>query len=119
MTSHNDEQWMVAEFRQLRQVELALTPRFSNLLDNTKRGKLRFNPLHSLAGFAVVVLTLSIVTVILLRPDYNSGAQLISVEHMPTDFLLETPWSQMASLGTEDQFLVLPDEFLKDLPDEL
>ena len=112
-------------------MEAGLTPNFSSVLNRAGRGKPRFS-LQPLAGFAVVVLTLSIFAAILLRPDSKDGAadaldkplhtadslQLNSDEEMPTDFLLETPWPQLASLGDEIQLPDLPFELLEEPSDE-
>ena len=132
MNKHYDDHKIASDFSQLRQVELGLAPRFSSLLKAANGSKPRSSLLHPKIGFAVAVLTLSILTVILLRPDNNGSIpdslnnqpystdsmQLSLLDEMPTDFLLETPWSQLASLGPEDQLLGLPYEFLEELPDE-
>jgi hypothetical protein len=88
--------------------------------------KPRYTPLQLSAGFAVAVLTLSILSIIALRPDNDindlqhsaDGFQLSSIDELPTDFLLETPWSQLASLEPEPQLLDLPYDLLEELPDE-
>lgn len=127
MNKYVDEHKIAAEFEQLRQAEQGLTPRFSSLLQAASHNKPRFRMLQPVAGFAVVVLALSIWALIGLRPDTieidpldtADNLQLSSIDELPTDFLLETPWSQMASLGPEPQLLDLPYEFMEELPDEL
>jgi len=132
MNSPYDDHKIASVFRELRQAELEHTPRFSSLLKAAETRRPRYGLLVPAAGFAVVALVLSISATILLSPDNKGGAvdasnkplslavslQLDSIEEMPTDFLLETPWSQLASLGTETQWLDLPYEFLEELPDE-
>ena len=115
MKKHFDDQRIAAEFGQLRQAELELTPRVSNLLRRASNDRPRFGLLRPSVGLATVTLTLSIIALILLRPDYNDNYQLSSVYDMPTDFLLETPWPQLASLGPADQLLDLPDDLPEDL----
>jgi len=133
MNKHHDDQIIARYFSYLRQAELGRAPRFSSMLEDPGETRSRFNLLRPSAGLAVAVLTLSILTVILLRPDTNGSAsdplnnspysadtmQLSSAGEMPTDFLLETPWSQLASLTPGDQLLGPPPEFLEELPDEL
>ena len=131
MNKHYDDHKIASDFRRLRQVEAGLTPNFSSLLKGAGSSKPRLS-LQPVAGFAVVVLTLSIFAAILLRPDNKGGAtdaldnplytadslQLGSDEEMPTDFLLETPWPQLASLGDEIQLPDLPYELLEEPSDE-
>ena len=126
MNKHYDDRNIAVDFDQLRKAELDLTPPFSNLLKDTDRGKPHFGLLQPSAGIAVVVLTLSILAGIVLRP-YNKDSdqsysedsmQLSLVDELSTDFLLETPWSQLASLGPEPQLIDLPYEYLEELTDE-
>lgn len=133
MSNNHDDQKIAGYFSQLRQAELGQAPEFSKLLEAHVDNRPRHGLQRPLAGLAVAVLTLSILTVILLRPDTDGSEsdylntpmhpadtiQLSSVGEMPTDFLLETPWSQLASLDPGDQLLDLPHEFLEELPDEL
>ncbi len=132
MNGHYDDHRIAKYFSQLRQVELGQVPQFSSLLRDPNGTRPRHGLLRPSAGLAVAVLTLSILAVILLRPGNEGGAtdsrydsrhaadaiQLSAVDEMPTDFLLDTPWSQLASLQPETQLLHLPYEFLEDLPNE-
>lgn len=132
MNDDYDDHQIAKDFSRLRQVELGQAPQFSSLLGDPAGSRPRHGPLRPSAGLAVAVLTLSIFAVILLRPDIKSGASdplkdrgysadaiaLSAVDTMPTDFLLDTPWPQLASLQLETQLLYLPYEFLEELPNE-
>lgn len=85
-----------------------------------------------MAALSLVVLTLSLLSFALLRPGFlgettddltesmhsESRDQLGLFDEMPTDFLLETPWSQLTSLEPENQLPGLSDDFMEALPDE-
>ncbi len=132
MSEHYDELKIAMEFRRLRQVELSGAPQFSSLLRVPGDARPRHALLRPSAGLAVALLVLSITAVILLRPDTNGGAfdsisdplwsenaiQLSTIDEMPTDFLLDTPWPRLASLEPGPQLLDPPYEFLEELPDE-
>ncbi len=132
MSDNYDDLRITADFRRLRQVELGKAPQFSSLLRVPGDSKPRYTLLRPSIGLAVALLVLSITTVILLRPYAKGGAfdsindpllaenaiQLSTVEEMPTDFLLDTPWPRLASLEPGPQLLDLPYEFLEELPDE-
>ena len=132
MNKYNDDRQIAKYFSQLRQAELSQAPQFSRLVENAGKTRPRPGLLRPSTGLAVALVTLSILTVFLLRPVSNDSPtdprnvsplsadnmQLISVDEMPTDFLLETPWPQLASLEPEAQLLDLPYEFLEEKPDE-
>lgn len=132
MSNDYDDHQIAMDFRQLRQVELDQAPQFSSLLRDPNGSRPRHGLLRPSAGFAVAILTLSVFAIILLRPDIKSGASaplkergysadaiaLSAVDTMPTDFLLDTPWPQLASLQPETQLPYLPYEFLEELPNE-
>ena len=132
MNKYNDDRQIADYFSQLRQAELGQAPQFSSLVGNAVKTRPRPGLLRPSTGLAVALVTLSILTVILLRPVSNDSAtdplnaqpfsadnmQLSSIDEMPTDFLLETPWPELASLEPEAQLLDLPYEFLEEKPDE-
>jgi len=132
MNDNYDDHQIARDFNQLRQVELGQAPQFSSLLRDSNGSRPRRGLLRPSAGLAVAALTLSVLAVILLRPDNKGGAsdslndqrysadaiQLSAVDEMPTDFLLDTPWPQLASLQPGTQLLHLPYEFLEELPNE-
>ena len=132
MNKYNDDRLIAEHFNQLRQAERGQAPQFSSLVGNADKTRPRPGLLRPSTGLAVALVTLSILTVILLRPVSNDSAtnplnappfsvdnmQLSSVDEMPTDFLLETPWPELASLESEAQLLDLPYEFLEEKPDE-
>ena len=132
MNNQYDDRKIAADFQQLRQLERGHVPQFSSLLTNVNESKPRLRQLKPLAALSLVVLTLSLLSFALLRPDFRgetteffaesmrseSREQLRLLDEMPTDFLLETPWSQLTSLEPETRLPELSDEFLKDLSDE-
>ena len=132
MNKYSDDRQIAEYFSQLRQAEHGQAPQFSSLVGNADKTRPGPGPLRPSRGLAVALVTLSILTVILLRPVGNDSAtdglnappfsadnmQLSSVDEMPTDFLLETPWPELASLESEAQLLDLPYEFLEEKPDE-
>jgi len=132
MSDHHNDLKIATDFRQLRQVEIAKIPEFSSLLKTPGDTRLRHVLLSPSAGFAVVLLVLSVSAFVLLRPGTRgdtfdsindpllseSAIQLSKLGELPTDFLLNTPWPQLASLEPGSQLLDLPYEFLEELPDE-
>jgi len=132
MNDDYDDHQIAKDFSRLRQVELGQAPQFASLLGDPAGTRPRHGPLRPSAGFAVAVLTLSILAIVLLRPDTQGGAtdsrndpgyftdaiQLSAVDTMPTDFLLDTPWPQLASLQPETQLPYLPYDFLEEQPNE-
>lgn len=127
-----DDQKIAADFQQLKQLESAHTPRFSRVLGNIDRHRPRFSMLQPSAGIAFAALVLTVFIFALSGLDYpgkepdmvtapvipESSIDAGIIDEMPTDFLLDTPWSQLASLETLTPLIELPDEFLEDRPDE-
>ena len=132
MNDQYDDRKIAADFQQLRQLERGHAPRFSSLLMDVNESKPRFRQLQPLAALSVVVLTLSLLSFALLRPGFlgettdfsaesmrpENREQLSLPDEMPTDFLLETPWSQLTNLESETRLTELSDDFLEDLTDE-
>ena len=132
MNKLNDEQKIAAGFQQLKQLESAHTPRFSRVLGNIDRHRPRFSMLQPSAGIAFAALVLTVFIFALIGSDYlGEESEMVTapvipessidagiIDEMPTDFLLNTPWSQLASLEPLTPLIELPDEFLEDRPDE-
>ncbi len=126
MNNQYDDQKIAAEFDRLKQVERGYTPGFSSLLKNGSAGKHRLESLQPSFVFTLLVLLLTAWFVIGQRPENDNreawypadDIKLASIADLPTDFLLETPWPQLASLSDEMELLSPPYDFPEELTDE-
>ncbi len=130
MNASHDDQRIAAEFDRLRQAEYGHAPRFSGLLANGGQNQRRPGLPGPVFGVALMMLFIAVFTLLYrgqqdAAPDtlddlqYTVDAQQLStVDEMPTDFLLDMPWPQLASLDPGPQLLDPPYDFLEDLPDE-
>ena len=132
MNSTDNDSRITRLFSQLRQAERDLAPRFSSMLQAAGETRPRHGLLQPTIGLAVTALSMSILAIVMLRPDGDGGVsddpnqlqvsadamQLSIDDEMPTDFLLDTPWPQLASLEPGTPQLDLPYELLEERTNE-
>lgn len=122
---------MAEDFRRLRELEQKSAPAFELLLrpHNGAQTSRYFRPPVRLALAASAVL---IMLVIMMNPipredstgsviesrHYLDDIQLTLADEMPTDFLLDTPWFQLASTTPQFQLLIPSYEYLEERSDE-
>jgi len=128
----NDDRRLAVYFDRLRRAQQSQVPAFSRVLKDATDTRSTSMGLIPAIGLAVAVLTLSIMVMFAVYPGISGDRpdpladqpQVIDLdiweldEEMPTDFLLDTPWSQMASLDIPEQLLEQHYEILEELTDE-
>lgn len=126
----NDKQLM-AEFQRLRETEMQAAPNYRKSL----AGPLRATPpkrLRPAMQFAITAAVLLVVVAVFLNSDRDQSvpetaknaplllqeADLIANLEMPTDFLLDTPWFELAGTTPDFDYELPQYDFPEDLFDE-
>jgi len=132
MTEPLNDNQLEAEFRHMRETETQAAPNYRQSLAGSSRAVQR-RRIRPVMQFAMAAVMLLVVTAVFLNtgPDqsmpelaetalsFPEEADLVTALEMPTDFLLDTPWFELARTTPDFDFEFPQYDFPEDLFDEI